>query len=182
MIAVETDGGVAVGGDSLATDDGTVTSEHVDHVFEFDGVGAAATGSRTGVNEFEREFGAKIRSQRLETDTPLSLDRLASLAAEVTRTAEVEAVIAAPDGDGTPRVRRVGGDGSVTEGPIVALGTGAAVALGVLEGADLHVDVDDAAALVRETMETVADRDTETGGEIEVWTLPADETDDRDEA
>lgn len=180
VIAVETDGGAAIAGDSLVTDDGTVVSEHVDSVFDFDGVGAGATGSRTGVNEFEREFGAKLRSERLDADGPLSLDRLAAVAARVTETAEVEAVLAAYDDDGTPRIMRVGGDGSVTQGPIVALGTGAALALGALEDADLGVDVDGAAALVRDVLESVADRDTETGGEIQVWTLPADGADATD--
>ena len=171
MVAVETDGGAALAGDSLATHDGTVTSKNVEHVFDFEGVGAAATGDRTGVNEFERAFGAELRSERLDHDGPLGLDRLASLAAEVAETAGVEAVIAARDDDGVARVRRVDATGAVTEGPVIAVGTGAAVALGVLEGADLRVDLDAGADLARDAVEAAADRDTESGGEIEVWTL-----------
>lgn len=171
VVAVETDGGVAVAGDSLATADGTVTSTHVDRVFDFEGVGAAATGDRADVDEFERELGAEVRSQRLETDGPVRIGRLAETAARVAETTRVEAVVAAPDDDGTARVRRVGATGAVTEGPVVAIGTGAALALGRLEGADLGVDLDGAAALVRDALEAAAERDAESGGETDVWTL-----------
>lgn len=173
VIAVETDGGVAIGGDSLATHDGTITSKHVDRVFDLDGVGAAATGDRSDVDEFERELGAEVRSQRHEVDT-IRIDRLAETAARVAATTGVEAVVAARDDDGAPRVRRVGATGDVTEGPVIAVGTGAAVALGRLEDADLPLDLGLAADLVRDVLETVAERDTESGGEIDVWTLPAD--------
>lgn len=183
VVAVETDGGAAVAGDSLATHDGTVTSKHVDHVFDFEGVGAAATGDRTGVNEFERELGAKLRSERIDSDGSLGLDRVVALAREAAEMAEVEAVVVARDGDGVARVRRVGATGAVTEGPVVALGTGAAVALGVVEDADRSGDAEAAAKLVRDAVEAAADRDAETGGEIEVWTLPNDGTDtDADES
>ncbi|ESP86878.1 20S proteasome subunits A and B [Candidatus Halobonum tyrrellensis] len=174
VVAVETDDGAALAGDSLATHDGTVTSKHVDRVFDFEGVGAAATGDRAGVDEFERELGATLRSERLDRDDPLGLDRVVALAREAAEMTEVEAAVVARDADGVARVRGVGATGAVTEGPVVALGTGAAVALGVIEDADTRADADGAAALARDAVEAAAVRDAETGGEVEVWTLSND--------
>jgi 20S proteasome alpha/beta subunit len=61
--------------------------------------------------------------------------------------------------------------------PTVALGSGAAVALGRLETADSDLGIDETAAAVEDAIRAATERDTETGGTIDSWTLASDSAD-----
>lgn len=171
VIAIESAGGVVIAGDSRETRGGTVRSESVKRVFDLGGAGAGAVGDAGDVDEFGRRLAEEVRTRKLETDREPEIGWIARAAAEVAEATGVEAVVGAPDEEGVPRVRRVGPDGSVLEDATVALGTGAQLAIGRLEGVDLDRPLEETATLAREIMDAVSNRDTETGGDVDVWTL-----------
>lgn len=171
VVAIEAEGGVVIAGDSRQTRGGTVRSDSAERAFDLDGAGAGAVGDVGNVDEFRRRLSSELRSRRLETEEDPDVGWVARAAAEVASATGVEAVVGAPDEDGVPRVRRVGADGSVLADRTVALGSGAQLALGRLEAVDLDLSVAEAEDLVRDVLETVAERDTETGGDVEVWSM-----------
>ncbi|WP_255196166.1 20S proteasome subunit A/B [Halorarius litoreus] len=170
VIAVESAGGVALAGDSRWVGDGTVESDQSPRVVEYGTVGAGIVGALSDVQTFDRQFEAELRRQRLEHDG-LGIDRIAQIAARTATASNVDVVITARDADGVARLRQIGADGSVLEESVVALGTGAEAAFSQLDAAGDDLDIETAANLVRATIETVATRDTETGGTVTVWTL-----------
>lgn len=171
VVAIESDAGVVIAGDSRETRGNTVTSETVERVFDLDGIGAGAVGGAGDVDEFRRRLESELRSRRLETDGDPDLGWIARAAAEIAEATGVDAVVGARDDDGLARLRQVGPDGSVLENELVALGSGAPVALGRLEGADPDVDLAATEERAREAVETAAERDTGTGGDVDTWTL-----------
>lgn len=173
VIAIESEGGVVIAGDTRETRGGTVRSDNVKRVFDLGGAGTGAVGEAGDVDEFGRRLASEVRNRKLETDRDPDIGWIARAAAEVAEATGVEAVVGAPDDEGVPRVRRVGPDGSVLEDTTVALGTGAQLALGRLEDADLDRTLEETATLAREVVDTVSNRDTETGGDVDVWTLEA---------
>jgi YegS/Rv2252/BmrU family lipid kinase len=174
VLAVEGRDGVVIAGDSRDVDDGTVTSERVQRVFDLDGVGAGVVGEVSDIQEFRRQLDAELRSRRLEPGDAVDVDEVARIAARQARRASVDAVVASRDGDGRARIREIGSDGRVLSDTPVALGSGAAVALGRLEAMDLDAGVDEVASSVRDVVATAMERDTDTGGEVDVWTSSHD--------
>jgi proteasome beta subunit len=171
VIAIESEGGVVIAGDSRETRGGTVRSDSVKRVFDLGGAGTGAVGDAGDVDEFGRRLAEEVRRRKLETDRDPEIGWVARAAAEVATETGVEAVVGASDEEGVPRVRQVGSDGSVLGDTTVALGSGAQLAIGHLEDADLGLTLEETATLAREVMDTVENRDTETGGDVDVWTL-----------
>lgn len=175
VVAIEASGGIVIAGDSRETQGSTVTSERADRVFDLDGAGVGAVGDAGDVDEFRRRLDSELRSRELETDRDPDLGWIARAAAEITSETGVEAVVGARDDEGVPGLRQIGPDGSVLENGTVALGSGAPVALGRLEGTDPDVDLAAAEERARAAVGAAAERDTGTGGDVDVWTLAGED-------
>ena len=164
--------GVVLAGDRVLVRNGRVESRNRGHVFDLgSGVGAAAVGS--DVDRFADRLESELRSYRLERGD-VSLPTLERLASEVASETGTEAVVAGPDRDdeGRAGLRGVSADGSTLSDPPVTLGSGASLALGQLEAADLDsMSVSAAETFVRDLFAAVAERDTGTGEETDVWTV-----------
>ena len=173
IVGVETAGGVALAADRTAASGGTVTGS-VDRVFEFGEAGAAAVGDPGDVSAFERDLRSQLDRDRIERDREARIDRLARVASQVAADAGVEALVAARDDDGRARLRSVDASGAVLEDTFASFGTGAPVALGRLEEATFDDDPEALEAAVRDVLSTVAERDAETGEDVDVWTLSAE--------
>ena len=170
IVGVEAAGAVALAADRANVTDGTATGS-VDRLFEYDDAGAAAVGEPGGVASFGRRLEAELDRERLERDREVGIDRLARLAAELAEEEGVEAIVAARDDDGAARLRSVDSHGAVLEDTVAAFGTGAQVALGILEGEAFDGESADLAERVREILGSVAERDAETGDELDSWSL-----------
>jgi proteasome beta subunit len=177
VVAIETTGGVAIASDTSVTDDGVVTSENIRRLFEFDSIVAGAVGPPDGIQTFGRRLEAELRTQKLERSSGIGLEKLGRIAVRESERAGVDAVVAARDTDGIARIREVGADGHVLSSTTVALGSGAALALGQLETLDLDVDIYEAADAARAVLRAVSERDPETGGETDVRTVANDGSD-----
>lgn len=172
IVAVETDGGVAIAGDSRTTRDGTVASEAAGSVFDFGEVGAGAVGDQGDVDELRRRLDVEL--DETERDREVTIEVLATIAADVAEDTGVEAVVACRDDDGTARAKQVDPDGGILPGPVFALGSGAQVALGMLESADRDRELGSTEAFVRDVMESVAERDADTGSNVDLWSLASE--------
>lgn len=172
VVALETQGGVAIAADGQTADDGTITSRRVQHLVETDAVGAGVVGEPGDVQAFQRELTDELRQIRIERDEVVGIDTLGRIAARLAERSNVAAAVAAHDADGIARLRQVSRDGAVLEGPTVAIGDGAELAAGQLETVESGLDVDATERILVAILGRVANRDTETGGDIDVWSLP----------
>ncbi|GAB3321107.1 20S proteasome subunit A/B [Haloplanus rallus] len=163
--------GVVLAGDRVVASGGRIRSRSRRHVLEFDRVGAAVVcGDVPAVAD---RLDAEIRSYRTERGR-LRIDAVARLVADVATEFDASVLVTAPDDAGVPRLRSIDPDGGVTEESLAALGSGAALALGVLEaGHDPEASLDDAAALARDALAAAAERDPGTGTDVDTYRLPA---------
>lgn len=170
IAAVRCRDGVVVAGDRLVARDGSVASRNRPHVLDpTPDVGAAAVGR--DVDRFADRLAGELRSYRFESDD-VSLEALERVASDVARDATVDALVATRDETGRAALRAVSSDGSTLSDPPMAFGSGTALVLGSLEAADLEtLSLSAAEALVREAFESAAERDPDTGSEVDVWTL-----------
>jgi proteasome beta subunit len=171
VVAVETPTGVAIAGDTRVVDGEAVSSDRFRRVFGLGDVGAGVVGDPGAVQQFRRRFEVAVQDREQRSGDPPDVDAVARIAAREARSAGVDAVVGAREADGTASLREVASDGRVLEGGEVALGTGSAVALGLLEALDTGEAAEDPAAAVRNVLETAMERDADTGGEVDVWTL-----------
>jgi len=172
VVAVETEAGVALAADTGVVDDSGVTREGARRLFEFDGALAGAVGDQGAVDEFGRRIDATRRELDVEEGRDAGVAPFARLAADVAEDLGVEAVVAARDDDGRARFRRIGPEGgALGDSQQTAIGSGASVALGHLDGVTVGPELTDAVELARESVDAARDRDPETTGEIEVAEL-----------
>ena len=184
IVGVRCRDGVVLAGDRLQVRDGRVESRNRQHVFDFDldgdAVGGAAVGS--DVDRFADRLGGELRSYRIERG-PVPLAAVERMGSDVASETGSEAIVAACDhdedenggGDGRAALRALYPDGSTLSDSPVVFGSGASLALGQLEAADLDaMSVDDCESFLRETFGAVAERDPGTGEEVDVWTLADD--------
>lgn len=168
IVGVETDRGVALAADTASVTEGTVGGA-VDRVFEFEAAGAAAVGDPGDVATFGRQLRSELDRERLERDRTVDADRVARVAADVAEAAGVEAIVAGRDDGGSARLRTVDSDGAVLETSVAASGTGARIALGLLEdSADRDDDPEERA---RTVIASVAERDAETGDDVDSYSV-----------
>lgn len=170
IVGIEVDGGAVVAGDRRLTDDGTVRSETKRHVFDFGAVGAAAVGESGGIDGFERRLRSEVQSHETDRGEPMSVTRLANVAADIAADEGVEAIVAATEDDAA-KIRGIASDGSVLTDAIAAFGSGAQMAVGVLDGANRGQSLDAGEDLARDALDAASDRDTGTGEEYDTYRL-----------
>lgn len=174
IVGIETEAGAVLAGDRLLTEGGTVESESKRHVFNLDGVGAAAVGESGGIDEFRRKLESEVQSYETEEGEAMRISRLATVASNLS-VEGVEAIVAARDDDAAARTRGIDADGGIVTDDTLAFGSGAQMALGALEGRDEDLSLDDAEELASSAVETAMERDTESGGEVDTYRLSSGE-------
>ncbi|WP_122089462.1 Ntn hydrolase family protein [Halalkalicoccus subterraneus] len=174
IVGVRLTDGVALAADKRATGGSTVRSESVEKLFAFDGAeaGAVAADETGAIQTFGRKLDTEVRQRGTEQGSLIRIDPLSRLASELAADTGVEAVVAARDGEGVARMRAIDSAGAELDEKVVAQGTGAQFALGQLDGMDRDESIDGAADALGSIFERIAERDTETGEDCTVWTLP----------
>lgn len=170
VVGVRLDDGVVLAADRRATDGGTVTSERLEKLFAFDAAGAVAVGSASEIQEFGRRLEDELRQLQSRQNRDPSMGALERIAGDVAGETGARSIVAARE-DGLAALRAVDSDGGSVEDEVLARGTGEQIALGQLEGLDRATSVEEAPELLRSVLDAVADRDAETGEEVDVWTL-----------
>ena len=171
VVGVRSSDGIALAADKRTTSGGAVRSKNVEKLFEYDAAGAVAAGEPSAIGTFSRKLDTEIRRRQTEQGTTIRIEPLSRLASDLAAETDVEAVVAARDDDLVAQIRAIDRSGGELTEEIVAQGTGAEFALGQLEGVDRKKQVREANGILESIFESVAERDTETGKEIEIWTL-----------
>ncbi|WP_227380777.1 20S proteasome subunit A/B [Haladaptatus halobius] len=171
IVGIETGSGTILAGDRRVVSGNTIRSNNKQKVFDFPSVRTAATGEPDGIDEFSRMLESEIQRYRTEQSKEMGIQRLANVGATVAETAGVDAIVSAYDDKGIALIREIGDDGRILDDKVLALGSGAQVALGRLERADLDVDLYAAESLVQDVLATVAEHDSMTGSDVDVWRL-----------
>ncbi|MFC6989755.1 20S proteasome subunit A/B [Haloplanus sp. GCM10025708] len=166
IVGVDCPDGALLAGDRLLVSGGQVRSQSKRHVFEFDGVAAAAVGD--DVDAFERRLDAALREYRTERGS-VDIETLTRLTSDVTADVGVDAVVAARDDSGA-HVRGVDRSGATFDDTLVAFGSGAQFVLGSLEREE-EEPLDATETRVREAFAAAAERDAGTGAEIDVVSI-----------
>ncbi len=170
ILGIECAGGAVVAADRTVVRGGSVASTNKERTFEFDECGAVALGD--DVDAFGRELENEVRSYTTEQDEEMGLTPFASVASDLAESHGVAVILAARDDDGVARVRAVDESGGVTEDPVAAFGSGASFALGQLETLERDdLSLDAAVTEIEGLFAAVAERDTETGDEIDLYSL-----------
>jgi len=170
VVGVACPAGVVLAGDRVVASGGRIRSRSRRHVLDFDRVGAAVVcGDVPAVAD---RLDAEIRSYRTERGR-LRIDAAARLVADVATDFDASVLVTAPDDAGVPHLRSIDPGGGVTGESLAALGSGAALALGVLEAGHDPGSLDDAAALARDAIAAAAERDPGTGTDVDIYRLPA---------
>ncbi len=176
--------GAVLAGDCRSTSDDTTTSDGVQQVFEYADAAAAVVGDVGAIQEFDRRFGTELDRQRDDSQTNhgeeadgehLHIDRIARVASELTGELGLDGLVVGHDSNGEVGLCEVGSDGLVLASEVTALGSGASVAFGPLEQANTDRELDDVESLARETLSIVAQRDPETGTDIDVIRFETDD-------
>lgn len=170
IVGVETDRGVALAADRASVTDGTRGGD-IDRLFAFEDAGAGAVGDPGDVGAFGRRLERELDRDRLERDRAPTVERVARVASDVAAEEDVDALVAARDDDGVARLRSVDATGGVLTDAVGAAGTGAQIALGVLEDDRPDGSTDDLEGRLREVLAAVAERDPETGEAVDTWSL-----------
>ncbi|AZH26978.1 20S proteasome subunit A/B [Haloplanus aerogenes] len=171
VLGVTCAGGVVLAGDRVAVSQGHVRSRSRQHVFDFEGVGAAVVGS--DVDGFADRLESDLRTYRTERGE-VHVDPLTRMASDLATEFDVSVLVAGYDDGGTPQLRSITADGSSTDDDLAAFGSGAPVALGALEAShDPDATLDDAETLARGALHAAAERDAGTGDDIDSYGLPA---------
>jgi proteasome beta subunit len=174
IVGIEVDGGAAIAGDRLLTEGGTVKSESKQHVFDFEDAGAAAVGDSGGVDEFRRRLEAEFRDHGTQHGEAMGITRLGNVASDIAEEEGVETIVAARDDRNVARIRGIGADGGVLTDARLAFGSGAQFAIGILEGTERSISLDNGEDLLRDAIDTAAERDTATGEEVDTYRLDND--------
>ena len=159
--------GVVIAGDRLETRDGVVVSDDVERVTAIDTLILGSAGVTSAVQELQAAMSREQREHAIEHDSPLSADRLERLLATYTREFETSSLAATTDHDGTAILFQADESGAVTREDTAAIGTGAAIALGLLEQLDRNASVATVREQLIELLRIVTNRDTETGTAID---------------
>jgi proteasome beta subunit len=171
VVGVRFEDGVALAADKRTTSGGSVRSENMEKLFGRDAAGAVAAGEPSAIGTFGRKLDTGIRRRQTEQGTTIRIGPLSRLARDLATETGVEAVVAARDGDLVARIHAIDSFGGELAEEVVAQGTGAEFALGQLEGIDRERAVQEAPEILGSVFNNVAERDSETGKEIEIWTL-----------
>lgn len=171
VVALASRGGVAIAADRQAVDDGTAKSRNLRRLVETDTVGAGVVGQPADIQTFQRELEDELRQLRIENDEEMEIDKLGRIAARLAEQSNVAAVVACHDAEGVAQLRRITPNGGVFEQTTAALGDGTELAAGQLETVDSELDIDATETTLVEILERVADRDADTGGDIDRWSL-----------
>lgn len=176
VVVVAATDGVVLASDTLAVDGhGGVTSENAQQLFEFDDAVVGAVGDRGDVDAFARHIRGELQQVDVEPGRSVDASSVSRIVAEAAADADVEALVAAQDADGTATAHQVDPAGGVVPVETAAVGTGATLAVGYLDAADAPDGLAAAIELAEESVAAAQDVDPETGGDVDVVSLADDE-------
>jgi len=173
--AIRAKDGVVVGADRRMSYGGLIVSRNVRKVHAIsERIGIAITGLYGDMSGLLRIVDAEVRYYEVSVGKPISLRAVSKLLSNLLYSYRisplyVEAIVGGIDADNEPRIYVLDPVGAITEEPFAATGSGATIALGVIESMySDNISVDDAERLVEEAIKTAIRRDAGSGDAIDI--------------
>ncbi|MEB2836568.1 MAG: proteasome subunit beta [Desulfurococcales archaeon] len=174
-MAVRASNGVVVAADRRMSYGGFIVSRNIRKLHKInDRIVLALTGFYGDMSGLMRIIDAEVKYYEVGTGKPMSLRSVAKLLSNLLYSYRitplyVEAIVAGIDYDGEPRVFVLDPVGAVTEEEFAATGSGATIALGVIENAyKPDISVDEAEKVVESAMRAAISRDAGSGDAIDI--------------
>ncbi len=174
-VAVRASNGVVVAADRRMSYGGFIVSRNIRKLHKInDRIVLALTGFYGDMSGLMRIIDAEVKYYEVGTGKPMSLRSVAKLLSNLLYSYRitplyVEAIVAGIDYDGEPRVFVLDPVGAVTEEEFAATGSGATIALGVIENAyKPDISVDEAEKVVESAMRAAISRDAGSGDAIDI--------------
>ncbi len=137
-------------------------------------VGGGVIGDPGATEQFQRQFADALQTAARDQPGGLYLDVIARVGARVADQTRMMAVVGARTEAGKAEMRHITADGGVLTPTTVSLGTGKAVAASRLDTLDQSQSLAAATTTLEQIMTTVAERDPQTGSNIDVCTIHSD--------
>lgn len=163
--------GTAVAADRRETRGGQVVSERTRRIHSFDEIVIASAAPAGDLRELSDRFDEKRRRYAHDHGRAPTVDAAERLASDLAAQIGVSALLLARDRAGKAQLVRIDDTGGSTREPMTAIGSGAAVAIGLLEALDRDIPLEDAEHALGDLLNTVAGRDTETGDTVDIGIL-----------
>lgn len=170
--------GVVLAADKRMSYGGFILSRNARKVFTInERVGIAVTGFYADMNGLQRILEAEVRYYENIQNRRLPLRAIAKLLSNILYSFRlaplfVEAIVGGIDADGKPKVYVLDPVGAISEESFIATGSGATIALGVIESEYKEdISLEEAEKLVLKAMRAAIGRDAGTGDGIDVLTI-----------
>jgi len=170
--------GVVIASDKRMSYGGFILSRNARKLFMVNSrVGVAITGFYADMSGLQRMLEAEVRHYESVHGRVLPLRSIAKLLSNILYSFRyaplfVEAIVAGIDSDGKPKVYVLDPVGAVSEETFVATGTGATIAIGVIESEyKEEITVTEAEKLAIKAMKAAIGRDAGSGDGIDVLTI-----------
>jgi proteasome beta subunit len=167
--------GVVLAADKRMSYNGFVMSRNVRKVFVInDRIAVAVTGFYADISGLQRMMEAEIRYYEMENNRRLPLKAVAKLLSSILYSYKftpfyVETIVGGIDSDGEPKIYVLDPVGAITEEKFIATGSGATLALGVIESEYKDdINLERAADLALRAMRAAIGRDAGTGDGIDI--------------
>lgn len=174
-IGIKASDGVVLAADRRMSYGGFILSRNVRKVFVVnDRIAAAIAGFYADMNGLQRILEAEVRYYEVENNRRLPLKAVAKLLSNILYSFRltplyVEAIVGGIDADNKPRVYVLDPVGAITEEDFIAVGSGATIALGVIESEyRSEMGLDEASKLALKAMRAAIGRDAGTGDGIDI--------------
>jgi len=180
-VGIKAKDGVVLAADKRMSYNGFIMSRNVRKVFVInERIAIAVTGFYADISGLQRMLEAEIRYYEVENNRKLPLRSVAKLLSNILYSYKlmpfyVETVVGGIDADNEPRIYVLDPVGAITEEKFIATGSGATLALGVIESEYRdNIDLEKASELALDAMRTAIGRDAGTGDGIDIVKVKRD--------
>ncbi|MEB3816377.1 MAG: archaeal proteasome endopeptidase complex subunit beta [Desulfurococcales archaeon] len=174
-VAVRVKDGVVLAADRRMSYGGFIVSKNIKKIYKIsDRIAIAITGLYGDMSGIMRILDVEVRYYEISSERPMSLQAVAKLFSNLLYSYRVmplyvEALVGGIDLDGKPKIYVLDPVGALTEEDYAAAGSGATIALGVIESSyKPDLSLDEAEKLVENAMKAAISRDAGSGDAIDI--------------
>ncbi len=174
-VGIKAKDGVVLAADRRMSYNGFIMSRNVRKVFVInDRIAISVTGFYADISGLQRMLEAEIRYYEVGNNRRLPLKAVAKLLSNILYSYKVmpffvETIVGGIDSDGEPKIYVLDPVGAITDENFIATGSGATLALGVIESEyDDNINLDKATDLALRAMKAAIGRDAGSGDGIDL--------------
>lgn len=185
-VAIKTKDGVVLAADRRMSYGGFIVSRNIRKVHKLsDRIALAVTGFYGDMSGLVRMLDVEIRYYEVSTGRPMGLRAVAKLLSSLLYSYRVtplyvEAIVGGIDADKKPKIYVLDPVGAITEEEFAATGSGATIALGVIEASyKSDISLEEAERIVEAAMRAAISRDAGSGDAIDIVSVSLNGVEER---